>query len=424
MRGMNSACVDLVYLDPPFNSKANYAAPIGSKAAGAAFKDTWTLTDVDVEWINLIEAKHPALYRVLLAAMTPSDKAYLVYMAARLLEMHRLLKPSGSIYLHCNHEQAHYLKLVLDAVFGRNNFKNDIIWRYGGSARGAKAIAKHFPRNHDNILYYAKDRRFHLHPGVVEDMGHDPNDLPSHIRRDSRGFFKTAPRGDYTDASIEALRKEGRIYDTRNGNIRIRYNLEFDGKVVLEKSRKGSVWDIPDMMHAPEIEKQGYPTQKPLALLALMIEASTNEGDTILDPFCGCATACIAAEKLQRQWVGIDISPKAAELVQSRMRDELGMFFRGSVRTDIPHRTDIGRLIRFNDARNKRMLYGEQGGHCRGCDGHFEARHLEVDHIIARAKGGTDHIDNLQLLCGNCNRVKGDRGMEYLRTKLQLPRAA
>ena len=101
MRGMNSASFDLIYLDPPFNSKANYAAPIGSKAAGAAFKDTWTLSDVDVEWINLIEAKHPALYRVLLVAMTGSDKSYLAYMAARLLELHRVLKPTGSMYLHC-----------------------------------------------------------------------------------------------------------------------------------------------------------------------------------------------------------------------------------------------------------------------------------------------------------------------------------
>ena len=128
LRGMNSESVDLIYLDPPFNSKANYAAPIGSKAAGAAFKDTWTLSDVDAEWINLIEAKHPALYRVLLAAMTSSDKSYLAYMAARLLEMRRVLKPTGSIYLHCNQFAGHYLKLVMDAIFGRKNFLNEIVW--------------------------------------------------------------------------------------------------------------------------------------------------------------------------------------------------------------------------------------------------------------------------------------------------------
>ena len=130
MRGMNSASVDLIYLDPPFNSKANYAAPIGSKAAGAAFKDTWTLSDVDAEWVNLMEAKHPALHRVLLAAMTPSDKSYLAYMAVRLLEMRRILKPTGSIYLHCDPTMSHYLKLVMDAVFGRKAFRNEIVWSY------------------------------------------------------------------------------------------------------------------------------------------------------------------------------------------------------------------------------------------------------------------------------------------------------
>ncbi len=127
MRGLNSESVDLIYLDPPFNSKSNYAAPIGSKAAGAEFKDTWTLTDINVEWVNLIEAKHPALYRVLLAAMTDSDKSYLIYMAARLLEIRRILKPKGSIYLHCDPTMSHYLKLLMDAVFGKRNFRNEII---------------------------------------------------------------------------------------------------------------------------------------------------------------------------------------------------------------------------------------------------------------------------------------------------------
>ena len=151
LRGMNSESVDLIYLDPPFNSKANYAAPIGSKAAGAAFKDTWTLSDVDAEWINLIEAKHPALYRVLLAAMTSSDKSYLAYMAARLLEMRRVLNPTGSIYLHCDPTMSHYLKLVMDAIFGRSNFRNEIVWRY----RRWPAKQKNFQRMHDTILFYS-----------------------------------------------------------------------------------------------------------------------------------------------------------------------------------------------------------------------------------------------------------------------------
>lgn len=420
MRGMNSESVDLIYLDPPFASNANYAAPIGSEAAGAAFKDTWSLSDIDVEWINLIEAKHPLLYRVLLAAMRNSDKSYLVYMAVRLLEMHRLLKLTGSIFLHCNHEQVHYLKLVMDAIFGRKNFKNDGIWCYGESGKGAKAIAKHFPRNHDNILFYAKDKNSLYHPGIWEIREHHPDNLPSHIRKDNRGYYKTAPRGDYTDESIEKLRQEGRIHLTNKGNIRIRYNLEFNGKAVLERVRKGSVWNIPDMMHTSKRERKHYPTQKPLALLSLIIESSTDRGHVVLDPFCGCVTACIAAEKLQRQWVGIDISEKAADLIKLRVHDELGFLFLGAVRSDIPQRTDIGELVRYNAPSNKNKLYGQQGGDCAGCNQHFEKRHLEVDHIIAKSKGGTDHLANLQLLCGSCNRIKGNREMGYLRSKLAL----
>ena len=149
---MNSESVDLIYLDPPFNSKKNYAAPIGSKAAGAAFKDTWTLSDIDVEWLNLIEQKHPALYRVLLAAMTNSDKSYLVYMAVRLLEMRRILKPTGSIYLHCDPTMSHYLKLIMDAVFGRKNFRNEVVWHY----RRWTGKAKRFQRLHDILLFYKR----------------------------------------------------------------------------------------------------------------------------------------------------------------------------------------------------------------------------------------------------------------------------
>ena len=382
LRGMNSASVDLVYLDPPFNSKANYAAPIGSKAAGAAFKDTWALSDVDVEWINLIEAKHPALYRVLLAATTSSDKSYLAYMAARLLQMRHVLKPTGSLYLHCDPHMGHYLKLVLDAIFGRRNFRNEIVWYY----RGAGIPRKDFARRHDTLLRYAEVGRCYFNP--------DPARQP------------------YAEATVAR-------FSNYIGNVRGDRDYGQQSLNPKGKHPDDVFTDIQPI--APSAKaRTGYPTEKPISLLARIIDTSCPPKGVVLDPFCGCATACIAAEQLHRDWVGIDISPKAAELVRQRMHDELGLFYDGAHRTDIPTRTDLGKLPRYNSPENRKRLYGEQAGHCAGCNDHFEARHLEVDHIIARRKGGTDALDNLQLLCGNCNRIKGDRGMDYLRTKLQL----
>ncbi len=199
-------------------------------------------------------------------------------------------------------------------------------------------------------------------------------------------------------------------------------------KVYLEDEERGvklnDVWIIPYLGSTAK-ERVGYPTQKPLALLERIIAASSNEGDVVLDPFAGCATACVAAERLGRHWIGIDLSSKAVELVNTRLAKKpplgIGPLFHKRLvtnRTDIPQRTDLGALPPYRS--HKATLYGLQSGNCAGCGHHFEARHFDVDHIVPQAKGGTDHIENLQLLCSACNRVKGDRGMDYLRAKLQL----
>ena len=358
MRGMNSESVDLIYLDPPFNSKANYAAPIGSEAAGAEFKDT-------------------GLHRVLLAAITNNDKSYLTYMAIRLLEMKRILKSTGAIYLHCDPTMSHYLKLIMDAIFGRENFRNEIIWHY----RRWTGKSKRFQRLHDVLLFYSKTKK------------HGFN-----VQYDA-----------YTEKSL--ARKQ-------HFHTRIKNDEAYVTSIYEKGVRAGDVWQIPVINS--QSERVGYPTQKPLLLLRRIVLASSNESDMILDPFCGCATACIAAQIEHRQWVGIDISSKAADLVKLRMDKELGMLHQGVHRTDILRRTDLGSLPSYNNPKNRTKLYGLQAGYCAGCKTHFELRHLETDHIISRNKGGTDHIENLQLLCGSCNRIKGDRGMEYLRAKLQL----
>lgn len=376
MRGMNSETVDLIYLDPPFNSNANYAAPIGSRAAGAEFKDTWTLQDIDVAWLDLLEARHPTLYRVIQAALTDSDRSYLIYMAMRLLEMHRLLKPTGSLYLHCDPIMSHYLKLVMDAIFGRRNFRNEIIWRIGWIS-GFKSQKIGWIRNHEVILYYLK-----------------------------------------SNAAVDLFNKEYIPYPP--GYVR-RDGKKPTGKgVPVEDTWNCSSADVLDsiMIKSFSREKLGYPTQKPLALLDRIIRASTPAGGGIVfDPFCGCATTLVAADRLGHQWVGIDVSAKAVELVVQRIRDDQGLFRHIVARTDVPYRTDLGQLPHYTSHKN--ALYGEQAGNCKGCGEHFQRHHLEVDHIIARAEGGTDHIDNLQLLCSHCNRIKGNRGQEYLVARLR-----
>ena len=386
MRGMNSASVDLIYLDPPFNSNANYAAPIGSRAAGAAFKDTWGLDDINLAWHGEIKHEHPGLYALLDATRSihgDSMMSYLIYMAIRIMEMKRLLKPTGSIYLHCDHTASHYLKLLMDAVFGTKNFRNEVVWDYSFRLMD---LTRFFNRKHDIILFYAKG------PAARITMPKTPWTREEIIRTRKQKIH-------LNEMGEEVIWMPG-----GRGNSKSRLKRLSD--IVAEGKAISDVWQIPVISSSAK-ERTGYPTQKPLALLQQIVRASSKEGDMVLDPFCGCATACIAAEVLDRQWAGIDISPKAAELVTRRMQDELGLFFRGAHRTDIPKRTDLGKVIRYNDIQNRKYLYGEQGGYCNGCETHFEMRNLQIDHIIPQARGGTDHISNLQLLCGACNALKG-----------------
>ena len=453
MRGMNSESVDLIYLDPPFNSNANYAAPIGSEAAGAAFKDTWTLSDVDITWLDLIEAKHPALNRVIHAAMTNSDKSYLIYMAVRLLEMPRILKDTGSIYLHCDPTMSHYLKLVMDAVFGKTNFRNEVVWK----RTSTKSLAKRYAVNSDRILYYVKSN------GATWNQQYAPYD-DAYIQKTFRGRDKHGKYGtvDLSGGKAGSRRAymplkgieppPGRAWapPTRNKFPASAQALLPDNYESLDQLTKCEVLDDAGLLHWPKgkigrprwkkylsampgivagdlvldtppvkgKEGTGYPTQKPLALLDRIIEASSHEGDIVFDPFCGCATTLVAADRLQRDWIGIDISAKASELVVERISNDQGMFEDIVPRDDIPKRTDLGNIPRYNAPENRTQLYGEQAGNCNGCGEHFQKQHLEIDHIIARSVGGTDHIENLQLLCGHCNRIKGNRGQEYLISRL------
>ena len=297
---------------------------------------------MDLAWLDLIEAKHPKLNRVIQAAMTNSDKSYLIYMAVRLLEMHRLLKPTGSIYLHCDPTMSHYLKLVMDAILGRGEFRNEIIWqRASGKAKGSQHRPRTFGTDSDTLLFYSKSNQTQVDPTreleeyeiekkfpfVEEESGRRYNTNVPIFRQPSMG---ARPNLCYTYKGVTNPHPSGwRVSKKRL--IEMDANDEIIWRVGKRPLRKtyldsyggtpyGSLWsDIPP---AGGKERTGYPTQKPLALLDRIIKASSNEGDVVFDPFCGCATALVAADRLKqpRQWVGIDISKLAVKLVQKRIK--------------------------------------------------------------------------------------------------------
>ena len=327
--------VDLVYLDPPFNSKADYNVlfkehdKTASNAQITAFEDTWHWDShseaIYQETVTTGPEKLSKLLQAYRQFLGESDMmAYLAMMAPRLVELHRVLKPTGSLYLHCDPTASHYIKLLLDAVFGLVNYRNEIVWHYGG--RGAKAIAAQFARNHDILLMYTKHNGTHLfNRQYTERRFTEAEARARGLRQDEQGrWFKTAPRGDYTDESVRQLDAEGRIYRTKTGSVRIKYFLQYKGGEVMEEALVGDTWaDIPDAMHIGK-ERLGYPTQKPEALLERILKASSNEGDLVLDPFCGCGTTIAVAERLNRRWIGIDITHLAIALMKARLADTFG----------------------------------------------------------------------------------------------------
>jgi len=294
-------CVDLIYLDPPFNSKKDYNilfkenGGVESEAQIKAFTDTWHWTQKAEDTYHEIVTKGPLKVVKLIGALHDAIgnndvMAYLVMMTARLIELHRVLRDTGSLYLHCDPTMSHYLKLVLDQVFGVMNFQNEIIWRY----RRWPAKQRAFQRMHDVILCYLK----------AHGQPHRWNQLYEELSPSSVRQWKGKLRVDVTSEK-----------GTRHSEI---------GEKVSPGVPMSDVWEI-SQITAPYKEYLGYETQKPLALLERIIEASSNEGDVVLDPFCGCGTAVVAAQKLNRRWIGIDITHLAVALMRNRLKDSFGI---------------------------------------------------------------------------------------------------
>ena len=384
LSGMNSESVDLIYLDPPFNSKRIYAAPLGSKAQGTGFIDIWKWQDVNEYYLEKLVNDYPELVDFIKSIKkihSNAMKAYITYMTQRLIELHRVLKKTGSIYLHCDPTASHYLKVMMDGIFGHDNFRNEVVWCY----KGPSASKKDFSRKHDIILRYSK--------GDVAYFSTDSIKIPYDEKTLKRRAYGESKKG----------------------------GIPFKGKELqeYEKGRNPYDWwdDIPSGGQISRNELLGYPTQKPIKLLSRIIKASSNAGDIVLDPFCGCATTCVAAQELGRKWIGIDIEEPAAELLVERLSDSAGLFKDFAHRKDIPIRTDVKKEPITGSIKER--LYGQQHGKCEGCGRSFEIYDFEVDHIVPKSKGGGDYYENYQLLCGNCNRIKGDRPMEFLNMKIE-----
>ena len=274
----------------------------------------------------------------------------------------------------------------MDDVFSKDFFRNEIVWHYYNGSSNSK---KNYASKHDIILFYADKKQ--------------------------NTFDDISSREPYVENSNWV--KNPKSY---GGD----YSANPNGK------RMHDVWRMPSINNMAK-ERTGYPTQKPLALLNRIIKASSNENDVVLDPFCGCATACVAAEKLQRQWIGIDISPSAETITKLRLDEasEQGELFSPIQMSDVtvtsqpPLRTDnteaVATQLKLSAYQShKPALFGKQQGTCNGCQRPFYYRELEVDHIVPQAKGGGDHISNLQLLCTTCNRLKSVGTVEELRQKL------
>ncbi len=351
---IKDASIDLIYLDPPFNSNASYnilfKGPAGGNSAAQieAFDDTWHWNDsAEVAFGDVMRCGNAAastMLRAMRSFLGDNDMmAYLAMMAVRLIELHRVLKPTGSLYLHCDPTASHYLKILLDAVFGAENFRNEIVWK----RQPAHSDAKHkFSDVSDTILFYAKSKRFEFKPQYrphdesylknfykfddgdgrglyrLGDMA-SPNPRPN-LMYEWRGFGFPAKGWRYQLATMQKLHNEGRIWypSNKDGSDDVskrpalkRYLREQAGSIVT------SVWDDILPLHSVDQERLGYPTQKPVALLERILSASSNPDDVVLDPFCGCGTTVHAAQKLGRQWLGIDVTHLAIGLIEKRLRE-------------------------------------------------------------------------------------------------------
>jgi adenine specific DNA methylase Mod len=448
---IQNECVDLVYLDPPFNSKRNYnllfKSPKGqeSEAQIEAFEDTWHWNEqAEREFDELLHQANTdvaEMVKAIRAFLGENDMmAYLTMMGTRLLELRRVLKSTGSLYLHCDPTASHYLKILLDGVFGKENFRNEIIWKRTTAHGDAKQGASQFGRIHDTIFFYVKSNSATWNSLYTPYEQEYMDTYYKFVDEKGRRYWKdnltaAKPGGDtsydwkgvrpptgrywaYSKANMERMDKEGRILYTESGfPMYKRYLDEMPGRSVQD------LWtDIRGLggLGSNRAERLGYATQKPLPLLERIIAASSDKGDTILDPFCGCGTAVHAAQKLKRKWIGIDITHLAISLIEKRLKDAFGARCKFEVH-GTPKDLEAARDLAFRDKYqfqwwavslvDAQPFQGKKKGADTGIDGIKFFRDLDTKDVrkaIVSVKGGGIKPDDVRSLNSVRDREKAD----------------
>lgn len=443
-RHLPDESVDLVYLDPPFNSNRSFNLLFelkdGTKTAGQqkAFDDSWTWSlqsEKVYEEVVSAGGKPSAMLRGMREIIGASDMlAYITMMTPRLLEMQRVLKSTGSLYLHCDPTASHYLKVMLDAIFDPTNYRNEVIWKRAN----AHNDPKRFGRISDSILYYGKTDEViwnAQHTEYREDY------YKSHFKRDDEGrYYRTVP----LDAPRHGQGSPGLLYEwkgklpapTRTWAIKQEKMQEYEAAGLLRYTRTGTptllqyaddmpgvplqnIWnDIPPV-NPQARERLGYPTQKPLALLERIIIASSNEGDVVLDPFCGCGTAVEAAQKLGRRWIGIDITKVAIEVIEERMKKQFPdvQYVKGGEPATAEEAVMLAELDKYEFQRWALERIGISNpikkGADRGIDGDIVGTHANgrTWRAIVSVKGGGISVQHIRDLRGTITREKAEIGV-------------
>ncbi len=390
-RHVKDESVDLVYLDPPFNSDQNYnvlfAAKDGKQAAGQiqAFEDTWRWDEAAArEYAETVEqggrvSEVLQAFRMFLG--TNDMLAYLTMMAPRLVELQRVLKPTGSLYLHCDPTASHYLKLLMDAVFGPGHFENEVIWYY----RGGGVSKTRWGRRHDSLLFYSKGKE---HAFNVDDV-----------------------RDPYSEESMERLKYKAKSF--RGDKVYDKYEPNPLGK------HPDDVWEMQPIMPSAK-QRLGYPTQKPEHLLERIILASSNEGDLVLDPFCGCGTTVAVAQRLKRRWIGIDITHLAIGLIRHRLESAFGAAAKYKVVGE-PTSVEDAKVLAATDPYQFQWwalgLVGARGVEKKGADKGIDGRLFwhegddKTHQLILSVKAGKVQRSQVHELRGVVEREKAEIGV-------------